>query len=155
MQCCAPCLQSLQPKAPGGLSFANSPGSAVGDSKVPHNRRLMLGIVFPEDAHVPPMWMYFSKSSEGTKVLEAACGAAGIKLDRGRIVGSPERLNLFTSEGDLLRVDLDLEAHLGTTLQPNSMLILEKGNRVEPERLANIQEMQKQQAAGAGACVIM
>ena len=50
-----------------------------------------------------PLYMYFSRSSEGTKVLEAACQAAGVKLDRGRIVGSPDRLNLFTIEGDLLR----------------------------------------------------
>ena len=70
--------------------------------------------------------MFFSKSNEGTKVLEAACKAGGIQLDKGRIIGSPERLNLFTIEGDLLRVDLDLEAHLGSTLQPSSVLILEK-----------------------------
>ena len=73
--------------------------------------------------------MFFSKSNEGTKVLEAACKAGGIQLDKGRIIGSPERLNLFTIEGDLLRVDLDLEAHLGSTLQPSSVLILEKVRR--------------------------
>ena len=100
------------------------------------------------------MYMFFSKSSEGMKVLEAACSAAGVKLDRGRLIGSPERLNLFTVEGDLLRVDLDLEAHMGSTLQPNAWVILEKGNRVEPERLAAIHEVRAQLEGGV-ACAIM
>ena len=103
---------------------------------------------------MPPLYMYFSKSSEGMKVLEAACGAAGVKLDRGRIVGSPERLNLFTVEGDLLRVDLDLEAHLGTTLQPNAWVILEKGNRVDEGRLSAIRQLKRTAGAGGG-CAIM
>ena len=135
---------------------ANGRGSVplVGDGKVPGARRLYLGIIFPEDTNSPPMHMFFSKSAEGVKVLEAACSAAGVKLDRGRIVGSPDRLNLFTVEGDLLRVDLDLEAHMPSTLQPNSWLILEKGNRVAPERLAAIQAA-KAQLADAGGCAIM
>ena len=49
-------------------------------------------------------------------------------------MGSPERVNLFTLEGDLLRIDLDLEAHLGSTLQPGGWVILEKGNRISPEK---------------------
>ena len=118
------------------------------------NRRLHLGIIFPEDANVPPLYMYFARSSEGVKVLEAACKAAGVNLDRGRMIGSPDRLNLFTAEGDLLRVDLDLEAHMGSTLQPNAWVILEKGNRVEPERLAAIHEVRAQLEGGV-ACAIM
>ncbi|KAL3898412.1 MAG: hypothetical protein SGPRY_012844, partial [Prymnesium sp.] len=55
--------------------------------------------------------------------------AGGIQMDQGRLVGSPERINLFTIEGDLLRVDLDLEAHLGSTLQPSSVLVLEKASK--------------------------
>ena len=150
-QCCS-CL------APGGgtvrgLNFANSSGSAIGDSKVPASRRLPLGIIFPEEANVQPLYMYFSRSSEGTKVLEAACQAAGVSLDRGRMIGSPDRLNLFTIEGDLLRVDLDLEAHMGSTLQPNAWIILEKGNRVEPARLAAIRRLKQQ--ADEGGCSIM
>ena len=118
------------------------------------NRRLHLGIIFPEDANVPPLYMYFARSSEGVKVLEAACKAAGVNLDRGRMIGSPDRLNLFTAEGDLLRVDLDLEAHMGSTLQPNAWVILEKGNRVPPERLAQIQQMRETMDSGPG-CSIM
>ena len=49
------------------------------------HRRLYLGIIFPQDAKVPPIHMFFSKSAEGMKVLEAACKAAGVKLDRGRM----------------------------------------------------------------------
>ena len=100
------------------------------------------------------MHMFFNKSTEGVKVLEAACSAAGVKLDKGRIVGSPERLNLFTEEGDLLRVDLDLEAHMGSTLQADSWLILEKGNRIAPDRMASIREARVMLSSGP-SCVIM
>lgn len=31
--------------------------------------------------------------------------------------------------GDLLRLDLDLEAHLGSTLEPSSAIILEKARQ--------------------------
>jgi len=131
------------------------------------------------------MHMFFSKSAEGVKVLEAACNAAGVKarlsrdsdrkhklplahrqprdrlpraqqLDRGRMVGSPERLNLFTVEGDMLRLDLDLEAHLGSTLRQHSWIILEKGNRVPAERLSAIQEFRQQAGEqGGGGCAVM
>ena len=103
------------------------------------------------------MHMFFSRSAEGVKVLEAACAAAGVKLDRGRIIGSPERLNLFTVDGDLLRVDLDLEAHVPNTLQPGGWLILEKGNRVPEERLREIQHAHEiaMGGGGGGGCAIM
>ena len=148
-KCCLPGSQ-----VPPYLQFTNSQGSASGDSKIPHNRRLLLGIIFPQETGVQPMYMYFNRTSEGVKVLEAACAAAGVKLDKGRIMGSPERLNLFTIEGDLLRIDLELEAHLGSTLQPGGWVILEKGNRLAPERLAAIQEA-AQLAAEAGPCIVM
>jgi hypothetical protein len=87
-------------------------------------------VVFPEDVAVRPLHMFFSRTKDGTKVLEAACDKAGVKLDRGRIIGSPERLNLFTVDGDLLRIDLDLEAHVPNTLQPGGWVILEKVRRL-------------------------
>jgi len=151
-QCCS-CLVP-GPRRPLSLTFANSWGGALGDSKVPSNRRVYLGIVFPEDCKVQPIHMYFSRSAEGVKVLEAACAAAGLKLDRGRIVGSPERLNLFTIDGDLLRVDLDLDAHMGSTLHNNAWVILEKGNRIAPERLAAVRAAAEAEASGPG-CSLM
>ena len=69
------------------------------------------------------------------KHAQAAIEAAGVKLDKGRIIGSPDRLNLFTVEGDLLRVDLDLEAHVPNTLQPGGWVVLEKVRR-RPRSLA-------------------
>lgn len=98
--------------------------------------------------------MFFSKRQSGTKVMEAACSAAGVTIDKGRLVGSPDRLNIFTMEGDLLRLDLELEAHLGSTLQPSSWLLLEKGNRVAEERLAAVRDAALQQQSSAG-CAIM
>ena len=56
------------------------------------------------------------------------------------MVGSPEKLNLFKLDGDMLRLDLELEAHLGSTLQPRDVLILEKGNRMPDGRLEAIRE---------------
>mmetsp|Transcript_72074 Transcript_72074/g.197334 ORF Transcript_72074/g.197334 Transcript_72074/m.197334 type:complete len:98 (+) Transcript_72074:148-441(+) len=97
--------------------------------------------------------MYFSKSNEGTKVLQDACKAGGLQMDRGRIVGSPERINLFTIEGDILRVDLDLEAHLGSTLQPSSVLIVERGNRVADYRLDEIRAAASK--ADESSCAVM
>ena len=151
--------------------------------------------------------MFFSRRDEGSKVLEAACKAGGLTLDRGRIIGSPERINLFTLSGDLLRcvavleaarcpqpslawlcsgwrrkrrvseprggwpphllasmrstrarcapasrLDLDLDAHLGSTLQPSSTLLIEKGNRVDDGRLEMVRELARRDA---DACVLM
>ena len=67
----------------------------------------------------------------------------------------PERLNLFTSEGDLLRIDLELEAHVPSTLVPGGLVILEKGNRLSPERLRAIQDVAQQEQRGGGVCAIM
>ena len=36
----------------------------VGDGKVPHNQWLHLGVVFPQETGVQPMYMYFSRASE-------------------------------------------------------------------------------------------
>ena len=44
----------------------------------------------------------------------------------------------LSGEGDVLRLDLEIEAHLGSTLQPSSILVLEKGNRISDERLEAI-----------------
>ena len=57
-------------------------------------------------------------------------------MDKGKLVGSPEKLNLFTDEGDVVRLDLEIEAHLGSTLHEGGLLILEKGNRLDDARLA-------------------
>ena len=148
------CCNCLAPRLPSNLTFSNSPGSAIGDHSIPNSRRLYLGIVFPEDVDVKPVHMFFSRSNEGTKVMEAACKAAGLQMDRGRLVGSPERLNIFTLEGDLLRLDLDLDAHIPYTLQPNTWVILEKGNRVAPERLQMIRDAAVK-SMEAPSCLIM
>jgi len=54
--------------------------------------------------------MFFDKQRPGSALLIAAIAQAGLQLDKGKLVGSPERLNIFTVEGDILR--LDLEARL-------------------------------------------
>ena len=66
-------------------------------------------LVLQVEANVQPVHMFFSRFAAGDKVLSAACREGGLSLDRGRLVGSPERLNLFTMDGDLLRVDLELD----------------------------------------------
>ena len=79
--------------------------------------------------------MFFDREKDAQKILDGAFAHAGLEIKQGRMAGSPERLNLFTSDGDVLRLDLDIDAHLGGTLHPSSVLILEKGNRISPERL--------------------
>jgi hypothetical protein len=120
------------------LTPSNSMSNAIGDTSVPERHRLYLGIVFPADVNVQPVYMFFSLSSDGNKVLEAACKAAGLMMDRGKLAGSPDKLNLFTLKGDVLRLDLDLGAHVPSTLQPSSWVILEKGNRISSQRLEAI-----------------
>jgi hypothetical protein len=107
-----------------------------------------------QDLDVRPVHMFFDREKDSQKILNGACAHAGLKIDRGRLAGSPERLNLFTSEGDVLRLDLDIDAHLGSTLHPSSVLVLEKGNRIGDDRLQTIKSATEQQAAAA-SCVIM
>ena len=148
------CCRCFGPAAPSKFTFSNSMANAIGDRNVPARRRLYLGIVFPADVSVQPIHMYFSLADEGTKVLEAACAAAGLTLNKGKLVGSPERLNLFTLEGDMLRTDLDLEAHIPSTLQPNSWVILEKGNRVAADRLSEIRAAAVASLSSAPSCTL-
>jgi len=152
-RCIAACLPGS--RRPPSLQFANAQWQAVGDSSVRSDKRITLGILFPADAGVKGQWMFFDRARPGSKVLEAACATAGLPLDKGRIAGSPERLNLFTSEGDLLRIDLELEAHVPSTLVPGGLVILEKGNRLSPERLRAIQDVAQQEQRGGGVCAIM
>ena len=98
--------------------------------------------------------MFFDREKDSQKILAGACAHAGLKVDRGRLAGSPERLNLFTSEGDVLRLDLDIDAHLGGTLHRGDVLVLEKGNRIADERLETIKRAMEDQAAAA-ACMVM
>ena len=55
-----------------------------------------------------------------------------------RLIGSPEKVNLFNLDGDIVRLDLEIEAHLGSTLHAGDVLILEKGNRLLDARIGAI-----------------
>lgn len=79
--------------------------------------------------------MFFDKTKPVEAVINGAARQGGIALDKGKLVGSPLRLNLFSLDGNVVRLDLEVEAHLGSTLHPGDVLILEKGNRIEPARL--------------------
>jgi hypothetical protein len=148
------CCQCLGDRTPKHLTPVNSRLTAIGDGQIPHARRLYLTVAFPQDTGVRPMHMFFSLANEGTRVLEAACSAAGLKMEKGRLTGSPERLNLFTLEGDNLRLDLDLDAHIPSTLQPDTWVILEKGNRVDSSRLNAIRDAAVAANASPG-CLVM
>tara|TARA_B110001452_G_scaffold92938_1_gene76664 strand:- start:208 stop:663 length:456 start_codon:yes stop_codon:yes gene_type:complete len=149
---CLPCL-SAAPKD-SALAFSNAASNAVGDHSIAGGRRVHFGVFFPEDIPCPPVHMFFDREKASTKILDGACAHAGLKMERGRLAGSPERLNLFTLEGDVLRLDLEIEAHLGSTLQPSSILVLEKGNRISDDRLDAIKAAIDEQSDGA-ACAIM
>eukprot|EP00308_Calcidiscus_leptoporus_P023792 CAMPEP_0119366582 /NCGR_PEP_ID=MMETSP1334-20130426/13438_1 /TAXON_ID=127549 /ORGANISM="Calcidiscus leptoporus, Strain RCC1130" /LENGTH=150 /DNA_ID=CAMNT_0007382821 /DNA_START=96 /DNA_END=548 /DNA_ORIENTATION=+ len=150
MSCC-PCFPGGG--ADHGVGYSNTRDTAVGDQNIPRARRCNFGIFFPADVNIRPVHMFFDREKAASKVLDGAVAHAGLVLERGRLVGSPERLNLFTLDGDVLRLDLELEAHLGSTLHPSSVLLLEKGNRISEERIAAV----KVAAAdvSGGGCVLM
>ena len=149
---CLPCL-SAAPKD-SALAFSNTASNAVGDHSISASRRVHFGVFFPEDIPCQPVHMFFDREKDTIKVLEAAVAHAGLKLDRGRLVGSPEKLNLFTIDGDMVRTDLPLDAHLGSTIHPSSVLLLEKGNRVLEDRLDAVKLAVSQQSGGMGCSIL-
>merc|ERR1712087_565948 len=150
---CMPCCPCFPGGADRGVGYSNTRDTAVGDRNIPRERRCNFGIFFPEDVSARPVHMFFDREKAASKVLEGAVAHAGLKLERGRLVGSPDRLNLFTIDGDVLRLDLELEAHLGSTLHPSSVLILEKGNRISDERIASVKVAAAE--SSGGGCVLM
>lgn len=139
------------------LQFSNSKSSAKGASNLRNDHAIMLAIFFPQDAELPAIWMRFDRHKDtGQHVLETACKAAGLQLERGRLAGSPEKVNLFTSDGDLLRTDLEIEAHSRDTLADGGCVIIEKGNRISSERMQRIQDaIALHQEGGGGLCAVM
>ena len=124
------------PKNP--LKFSNKSAAAVGDEAIPPARRVRFGVVMPESTGAAAIHMFFDKEKPVEKIIAGAAAHAGLKLDRGKLVGSPERLNLFTLDNDVVRLDLEIEAHLGSTLRAGDVLVLEKGNRLDEARLQAI-----------------
>ena len=138
---------ATKPAPPSKSFFSNKPSAAVGDQSIQPSRRIQFGIVMPESTGAQAAHMFFDKEKPVEKIIAAAAAHAGFKVDRGKLVGSPEKLNLFTLEGDVVRLDLEIEAHLGArntprsrgTLNAHDVLVLEKGNRLEASRLEAIQ----------------
>ena len=149
MNCCLPGAS-----VPNELKFTNTPNTARGDARIQPDHRVFFAVFFPEsELAARPTYFFFDRTKSTSRVVEFATTYAGLQLDRGRLIGSPERLNLFTVDGDVLRTDLVLEAHIGGTLHPSSIVLLEKGNRVSEDRLDTIKQAAAAQT-GRG-CVLM
>ena len=133
-------LEALNPLA-ANVKFANRQDRPIGDASIASTSRVSFGIVFPSGLGIPSSYMFFDKEKPVERIVAAACKHAGLTLEKGRLSGSPERLNLFTLDGDVVRLDLEVEAHLGSTLHPGNILLLEKGNRVHAERLRTVKEV--------------
>lgn len=126
----------------GTHSHASGAGSAsAADAQVAAHRRITFGIIYPAGLGISSSYLCFDKEKPVEKVVAGACSAAGLVLDKGKLAGSPEKLNLFTVDGELIRLDLEVEAHLGSTLYPGALLLLEKGNRVPDERLQAVKQV--------------
>ena len=54
----------------------------------------------PESTGARAVHMFFDKEKPVDRIIAGAASHAGLKLDKGKLVGSPERLNLFTLDGD-------------------------------------------------------
>ena len=132
--------EALNPLA-ANVAFANRPHAAVGDANIAASSRVTFGIIYPAGLSVQSSYLFFDKEKAVERVIAGACARANLALDKGKLAGSPERLNLFTLDGDLVRLDLEVEAHLGSTLYPGAILVLEKGNRVAPNRLQTIKDV--------------
>jgi hypothetical protein len=124
-----------------GLTFSNSPSRPIGEADVAPPSRVTFGIVYPAGLGVRSVYMHFDRTRPVEQVVAGAARHAGLVLEKGKLQGSPERLNLFTLEGDIVRLDLEVDAHLGSTLHPNAVLVLEKGNRVAASRLEAIRRL--------------
>jgi len=147
MGCCSSTTAAADPQQPAAsstraplvasspLKFANKAAKPIGDENIALNKRVAFGIVYPEETNAASVWMYFNKEKPVEQMIIAATAHAGLKLDKGKLIGSPQRLNLFTLEGDVVRLDLEVEAHMGSTLHAGDVLVLEKGNRLDQSRL--------------------
>ena len=128
-----------KPQAKAGSGFSNSKAKPVGDQAIQPGRRCVFGVIFPESTGARPCWMFFDKEKPVEKIIAAAAAHGGFSVDKGRMVGSPEKLNIFTyPDGDVVRLDLEIDAHLGSTLHEGRLIVLEKGNRLSAERLQAI-----------------
>ena len=123
------------------VSFVNRSDKAVGDTDIVLRSRVIFGIVYPAGLGVSSSYMFFDKEKPVEKLVAAATARAGLVLDKGKLAGSPEKLNVFTLDGDMVRLDLEVEAHLGSTLHVGDILILEKGNRLAPARIKAIRKV--------------
>ena len=123
------------------VRFVNLASRSVGDDTIPPSVRVLFGIVYPAGLGCASTWMFFDRTKPVERVIAGAASQAGLALDKGKLAGSPERLNLFTLDGDLVRLDLEIDAHLGSTLHPSDLLLLEKGNRVPASRLQAVRRL--------------
>ena len=107
----------------GGLAFSNKPSSAVGDASIQQQRRIRFGIVFPEDTGVAPIHIFVDREKPVEKLIAAACSHAGLKLDKGKLVGSPQRLNLLCDPWALERLHAPARARTHH-LRPATLVLL-------------------------------
>ena len=122
------------------LVFTTKPSRPVGDAAVPPARRCMFAVVMPASTGARPCHLFVDREKPVEAILHAAASHGGFAVDKGKLVGSPERLNLFTfPEGEVVRLDLEVDAHLGATLHEGRLLVLEKGNRLSDERCRALQ----------------
>ena len=132
--------ETLNPLAVG-VAFKSRRDGALGDDDIAASCRTTFGIVYPAGLGIHSQYMFFDKEKAVDKIITAAASRANLVLDKGKLAGSPDRLNLFTLDGDLVRLDLEVEAHLGSTLHDGDVIVMEKGNRIAPNRLQAIREV--------------
>lgn len=169
--------ETLNPHA-AGLSFRNSASYAVGDASISPGNRIVFGLVYPFGLNQSSTYIFVDKEKPVDRIVTAAAKHAGLAVEKGKLVGSPERcviivcfcalvrmhatlfcpplrlracarvcavpstrLNLFTLDGENIRLDLEVVAHLGRTLHAGDVLVLEKGNRVEASRLRAVRSV--------------
>ena len=123
------------------VRFSNYASRPAGDESIAPECRISFGVVYPAGLGCASTWMVFDRTKPVERIITGAAALGGLTLDKGKLAGSPEKLNLFTLDGDMVRLDLEIDAHVGSTLRAGDLLLLEKGNRVPANRLEAVRRL--------------
>lgn len=122
----------------------------------PTPKRVTFGIAFPEATGIRPLFMSFDRTRPLRDVLTVAvhygelsryvsygAPSGGVSTSEGHAarfaIGSPDRLNLFTVDGRMQRLDLEIDALLGPGyLESGHVIAIQEGNRLPPKRVEAI-----------------
>jgi len=111
--------------------------------ELPPRKRVCFGIAFPAASAIRPLFFAVDRTKTMRSLLAVVEGHAQLLAgttnethSQGYAMGSPQRLNIFTVDGRMQRLDLDIEALLRPGyLEDGDVLLLEVGNFLPQDRI--------------------